>query len=675
MNISSSSNAVSYGKMQINGRSVGNVDSKKPVLSINSGAGSDTEAPSEKKSSIYSNFSKEMAKRLNESTKKSGLNGEDKSDSSMLTQSLTGAMGEIEKTFGKEAATEVMAKILAGTAEGVSEASLVNSIQSGLSGLRKLDPTGIKMKELTESFNKDLGLALDGKTTDAALKTKGTLSLSYALGKHFGSLAVPEVKGKDAENSEREPAVSQRKISEEVYEMAGFDKTGQWGTVEVVKQDEEQAEQLKEAAEGGITDVKDLDLATLIEKGSCADIFQGMASYLEKELQDKESAAFVTQALNEAESKIVNKYGPSSNMAEMLSQVYSKVAADGDSEKLSLFGNYINTTFKDGLNNVLPELQKGDPPVLGGAEAGELQFKGLSEASLAGENDVFSFNWGYKDNSIYDQSTSKRFLQEDIQKVKKVQKDQEEAEVKKRIRIQAETTEQKMLRESQEAKTVNARANGPAANQSSGIADGAAKANRADAIWDDFSENRRQENLREAMDIKFGQLQDGTREKLEEYLKNNFSEEDSEQFIENMNWNDNLMSGLASIHNGIREKETGENKAEEFVNFLNSQVKGDVDKITNKLEGLAFNGWQGLDGSVGELEGSFKFNGLQEATQVTILNMPATEQAPVDAMEARAADEPASPGREAEKENTENQALAWHLKKDNAIGYLINLMA
>jgi hypothetical protein len=72
-------------------------------------------------SSIYDNFSREMSRRLATAPNQADQDVKGASDSSALVQSLTGAMGEIEQVFGREAATEAMAKVLVGTEGEVSE--------------------------------------------------------------------------------------------------------------------------------------------------------------------------------------------------------------------------------------------------------------------------------------------------------------------------------------------------------------------------------------------------------------------------------------------------------------------------------------------------------------------------------------------------------------------------
>jgi hypothetical protein len=214
-----------------------------------------------------------MSRRLTEATKKIGNTEEnDTADPSILVQSLTGAMGEIEQIFGREATNEVMAKILTGTANGVTEESLLYSIQSGISGLSRLDPNDTKMKQLTDGFNKDLSLALDSELANQKLESKQTMSLSFAISNHFGSLAVPTESQMAQEDSSTQKAGATQSSSRsgigETYEMAGFDTEGSWGTVKVGKLGEAAAEEIREAAEAGLDKATALTMASIMKQES-----------------------------------------------------------------------------------------------------------------------------------------------------------------------------------------------------------------------------------------------------------------------------------------------------------------------------------------------------------------------------------------------------------------------
>lgn len=580
------------------------------------------QSDSEPKNSVYSNFEKEMSRRLNEAAKSHGSH--DKSaDSSVLLQSLTGAMGEIGEMFGREAATEVMANILTGTAKGITEESLMSSIQNSLAGLSRLDPNKTKVAKLSESFNKDLSLALDQELADKKLESKQTFSLSYALSKHFSLLSAPV----QEETEEANPADS----AEKGHKAQGFNAAGKWDTVAVTAPDEAAAEEIRAAAEAGLNKAADVTVAAIMKQENGSGLFEKLSGFLEKNFQDKAASLFVDECVMNA---TVGPEGASPKMAEMLSQVYSKVAADGDADKLAVLENYINTDFKNALNPVLGAMQQSDVP--GMEDLGAVQFKGISGASLAGESDAFSFNWGYEKDNSYDRSVSKRFLQEDIRAVKAAKENAERAEEDRLAKAWDDTAEEKRIKEA-------AKPDEPLPGAE----------NIQTTLGEKFAAERRQEKLEEAMSTKFGQLSDSSREDLEQYIKDNFSEEEAEKLLEDTKWNNDLMSGLAALHRDIREFGADESKAKGFINFLNSTLKQEVDSITEKLGGLAFEGWQAMDGASGELEANFKFNG-QDTTKVIVMGLEKTLDTEKDA----------------QKTHTPSPRLL-----DLGTGYLIDLMA
>lgn len=638
MIISSASQSLSAAKMMIGNRSVQGLESAGSGLTVKSAQASAAGSSSAKATSIYDNFGREMSKRLSEAAKKSANQEDQPADPALLVQSLTGAMGEIEQIFGREAATEVMAGILSGTAGEVSEDSLLTAIQNSLTGLKRRDPNGTNLKRLAESFNRDLTLTLDPEAAEKKLADKETVSLSYALSRHFGSLVEPQAdealgsqKPAGGDGAAEEDSLSGSagalsggqqaagpKIASGTYEMLGFNENGRWDMVEVVKTEAAEAEELKEAAEAGLDKVLELTLADVMGHQNGQYLFDNLAGFLANDLQDKESAAFVEQGVMDSMDLMYNKYGSSPKIAALLSQVYSKVAADGDADKLALFENYINTDFKNALNPVLADLQRTNPELLPGAEVGELQFKGLSGASLAGENDVFSLRWGYKDDNSYDRSIAKRFLQEDIRGVKAVKENRDRIAQSQMIRDWDESAEEKRLREEKEAKTIR-EAGGDQPQNALSAAEGRAGAEVSDlrtSLEERFSAERRQGQLEEALATKFGQLSDSSREELEQYLKNNFTEERAENLLDQARWNNDVLSGLAGIHRDIRETEGDEKKAADFMRFLNGTMKTELNKVTEKLDGLAFGGWQAPEALNGELEAAFNFTGQDQTVKV-----------------------------------------------------------
>ena len=323
MIINMASRAASRGQMNFGSLSVSKAQPPGALTTpLGSTGGESVSAP---KDSLYGNFGKEMTRRLTEALKKNGVSQEAKTEASVLSQSLVGAMGEIEQQFGRDAATEVMAKILTGTAEGLGEDSLISSIQNALAGLKRLDPNGTGLKRLAESFNRDLALALDPEQLDEKLTKGETLSLSCALSKHFGTLAPLEDDNDDLSGSGQRTDLLESSVSpqaaKETFEMFGFDETGRWDLVKVVKDDNLSAEELKEAAEAGVTKAMELTMGTILENGSGLYLFQNLANFLEKDLQDKEAAAFVEKCIEDSFNLPPDKRGLSPKLAQMLSQV------------------------------------------------------------------------------------------------------------------------------------------------------------------------------------------------------------------------------------------------------------------------------------------------------------------------------------------------------------------
>ena len=659
--ISSFTNTLSAAGLNIKGRQTSAAGG--PALTLKTGAAmAAADSAAEKKISIYDNFGKEMAQRLNESLRKSGQGEEESPDPAILAQSLTGAMGQIEQLFGREAATEVMAQILTGTVNELSEESLLNSIQTGLAGLSRQDALGTKVKELTQAFNQDLTLALNEEEAGQKLADGETLSLSYALARHFGGLeavesrpagTAPEAEGDGLES----PAASKAESGPASYQAVGFNENGRWDQVELVEEDAAAAEELKQAAEAAVSQLTDLNLATIVDKGNGAQVFSDLASFLRKELDDKEAAAFVDDGLSQAYAAVDNKYGKSPKMADLISQVYSKVAADGDADKLLSLENYLNGNFKDAINPVLNTLQQEG--FLGGADIGQLQFKGLSGASLAGDSDAFSLKWGFADDDSYDRSVGKRFLQEDIRAVKEAKEKLDDQAQKTKHELRAETVEGKLARETW---------------ASTQKGDGPASVDKADKELEEYNAGRRQDKLNEALTTKVGQLDDGVRQELEQYLADNFDEELSDQLLDKLKWNDELMSGLAGVHSLIEESGTGENQAENFLKFANDRLKGEMEKIADRLGGLEFQGWQAAEGRMGEIEASFRFTGQDQDTRVTILEpLPSPDQVQHEEETVKQPELQAQESRAAAESNIRS-SLIGKMQKQMASGYLINLM-
>jgi|GEM_PF-4423849 len=692
MIINAASNSLFGAQMRINGQIVGGAGGLglSRSLAWESGRNAETQSgPAQ--SSVYDNFGREMSRRLIEAAKMSGSSPDDDADPSLLKQSLVGAMGQIENLFGRPAAVEVMAKILTGTAEGLTEESLLSSLERGLDGLRSLDPNGTKLKTLTESFNADLALAGSEEEADR-LEAGESFSLSYALARHFGSLNVPEdeagatLKGaggrlnESADNAgapgqepltisgggsfelsgffDLDPEITtliepelpkpvEREKKREMVEMMGFDETGRWALIEVAKAEKVEDEELKRTAAEGIDQAQNLGLEAIIgqKDGAGEALIKELADFLRLTAGDEEAAAFVENGLKEARAAIENNYGKSPKLMDMISQVYSKVAADGDFDKLAALENYINADFKAKLNPILAELQQGMVPLLPGGEVGELEFQGLSGLSAAGESDVFALKWGYKGDAAFDRSLNKRFMHEDIQPVKEAS-DKQKAEARRTLaQAKAQMEDEKELRRQgylyevatpEEVLKANREAgNGPVGDIVPGYSHLGRDPGENRKIWNDLKlpegedesdQSAEGEVLAEAMAIKVGQMSDGARAELEKYLRDNFEADQAEAMLRDLDWKNDLMSALADVHRDIRERGSA-GQAEAFVNFLNGGLKEEVQVMARRLGGLEFDGWQSLDGSAGELAADFRLTETQNALSIAVLS-PGKKAAP-----------------------------------------------
>jgi hypothetical protein len=122
MIITANSQTLAFSKLTIGGLSASS-----PGTKTADGKDSSTIVPvSKPQNSIFENFNREMTKRLDQ--KQKGEDAQSPSSPSVLAQSLTGAMGEIEEIFGREAAIEVMSLILTETEDDLTLGSLLNSL-------------------------------------------------------------------------------------------------------------------------------------------------------------------------------------------------------------------------------------------------------------------------------------------------------------------------------------------------------------------------------------------------------------------------------------------------------------------------------------------------------------------------------------------------------------------
>jgi uncharacterized protein (DUF1697 family) len=560
-----------------------------------------------------------MAKRLTEAAKPVSPAEQNEPEPEVLVRSLAGAMGEIEQLFGREAATLAMAVILTETEGGVTEENFLASLQSALAGLKRYDPNGLKLKQLTEGFNRDLALALDQELAAKNEENGQAFSLSYALARHYGSLGSL-MKAEDEVPEGTEAA--------EVFMMMGFTEEGKWAEVQVQKSDSAAAVEIRQKAESGLNKAADLTMAKIMEYDDTAALFQELVNFLDAGLQDREAALFAEKCLADSEALLRDKYGNSPEITKMLGQIYSQVAAEGDEDKLRLLENYLNTDFKDALNPILAKMQKDGLFGELADELGALQFKGITGLS-EGQEDKFSFSWGYEDDSAYDQIITKYYLQEDIREVKRVTEKKEEDAAWKKAELLAETGEARLARESVE----NLPGNKAAAEE---VIDKGA------AVWARFQAEKRQDHLNEFLGTKFGQLSQESRDQLTQYLESHFSEEEAEKLLEHTKWNNDIMAGLAGIEGAIKAMRTDSRAQEELVRFLNSQVSPELEKIAARLDGLNFDGFEVPAGESAEpMTANLHFAGQKGALKTAMVNsepamteesdetgLPAAEEAP-----------------------------------------------
>ncbi|UQZ89156.1 hypothetical protein C4J81_08065 [Deltaproteobacteria bacterium Smac51] len=679
--ISGISKMSSMGMMNVNGQGQGGVSGVGGGLRIETAA-QETVEQTAAKASIYDNFKNEMAWRLAESGPRKPE--PDDPDPDVLARSLTGAMGEIEKLFGREAATEAMAMILTGTADEMNLNTLTGSIQNAMKNLSRQDPNGMKIKQLADGFNEDLTLAFDPDKAAAVLEAESSLSLSYALSRHFGLLLenpddyqshqecraqsetdeeVKETSGTivagdwQPANDTGEiisvsggeaPAKREKSSQLEIAQMTGFTADGDWGAVEVIKPEEVEDEELKIRAQEGLDKAGNLKMSDIInpDLGDGREVVEGLIKFLSDDLQDEEAAAYLEEALKKADR---GEADLGSNFMERLSQVYSKVASEMDEDKLATFENYLNGDFKDNFNEVLGRLQNN--LVLPLAEdVGQIEFRGLQGISGGMESDSFSFQWGYQGDDYVEKTVTKKVMREDFQGVKdaaddKASRNQADLELAK-----AQREDEKALRKAGYNVNTSRTINDDIPVSLGYVAPGYSHINRDarknEGLWNDLelsdgvekdSAEAASEDLEQALSLKAGQLSQASLAELENFLSDRFGEEKAAGMMESLDWKKDLMTGLADIHRDVREL-GDESRAEEFVNFINGDLKREVQVLSEKI-GLEFQGWTGGDGISGELSAAFKIRG-EEGEEAIEVALAASSRASV-------IDEPA-PGADAE---------------------------
>jgi hypothetical protein len=195
-----------------------------------------------------------------------------------------------------------------------------------------------------------------------------------------------------------------------------------------------------------------------------------------------------------------------------------------------------------------------------------------------------------------------------------------------------------------------------------------------------FAAEKRQNHLEEFLTTKIGQLSDGTRESLEQYITDNFSEEEADKLLEHAKWNNDLMSGLAAMQQDIKEF-AGDDKSAGFIAFLNNQLKPEVDKFADRL-GISFEGWQVPEElSAGTLEVNLRFVGQKEAVKAVIIEPEKTsvenEGQEQETAQADLGQMPLIPSPQTvEAAQDEAQTVSQYmLLQGKGTGYLINLVA
>ncbi|MDR0548751.1 MAG: hypothetical protein LBI10_04980 [Deltaproteobacteria bacterium] len=556
------------------------------------------------KPTIYDNFTREINKRLKTDPSK---------DATILSQSLTGAMGEVERLFGRDAAILTMAKILNGTENQLDLDSLVAALENSFASLKLVDPTGAAMDGLLASLNADLALAVDSKALETKLNNHETLSLSLALSQYFGGESKVVSQKPVATDDEAPNQASAQLSGSKAIFTTGFTKEAKWSEVTFSAAEAKAESELKERAESELKTAGDLSLTTLIKKGGAEDVFNDLVHFLEN-LDQKEAAEYLSEGLKKALADDgLTKTSPL-NVSQVLNQIYSQVATTGDAESLALFEDYVNSDFKNAFNAALENLQKmDDSPFNGNLNLGLIQFKGLTGTSLAGENDNFSLVWGYQNNGQYDLALTKRVLQEDLSdlnlSLEKKEKTAKNAAADLLTNSETGAINQDSLSQGQSAKEESVKEKGKASQ----------------------AESQRSNKLTAALDLKFGQLTDNVNAELSRYVKDNLNEDLAEEALAQTKWSHNLMKGLAAIKETLATAGVGTAKIKDFLGFINGHLKNEVDNLLSRLEGVSFLGWE-TDASLTEgLTATFGFKEAAETTSIVVMG-------PTDLKEERQAE-------------------------------------
>lgn len=283
-----------------------------------------------------------------------------------LADSLGQAAAEVKTVMGQKAANAFMAKVLTGLDKnGFNLEGLTESVGSALRDVGQAEsPT--KVKQLAETFNKDLS-APDDDENGRAVK-----SLSRAIGDFFGLEKTKSEKGSTAE---------------------GFTLDGRWGEVEVV--DEKSGSKFIKGTEEAAEQALGVSAAfSLGELGS--ETKNDLVDFLRQELGAEEAAAYLEGQGDGADFM--------STMDTVITKALEEVKDPATAAKLE---QYLNDQVKTAVNAVVGT--KSNP-------FGDVEFEGwdLSQgAAVIGEDGQpvagateFSSKWRYtnRDDATYTRS-------------------------------------------------------------------------------------------------------------------------------------------------------------------------------------------------------------------------------------------------------------------------------
>jgi hypothetical protein len=229
-----------------------------------------------------------------------------------LADSLGQAAAEVRSVLGQKAANAFMAKVLTGLDKnGFSLEGLTESVGTALRDVGQT-ASSKEMKQLTESFNRDLGAPADDQNSRA---TKG---LSRAIGDFFG-----------LEKSETDQGAKAQ----------GFTREGRWDEVEAA--DEESGTiYIKGTAEAAELALAGSASFSLGKVGS--DVKDDLVNFLRQELGAEEAAAYLENQGDQADFM--------STMDTVINKALEEVSDPAAAGKLE---SYLNDQVKTAVNAVV----------------------------------------------------------------------------------------------------------------------------------------------------------------------------------------------------------------------------------------------------------------------------------------------------------------------------------